>query len=103
MTHARARKTDPETSHAAARSIEGIAGTQRRMVLDALREMGEATDDEINAACNRGGMRVSLAGSGTRRNELVKDGIVVDSGKRKRTSRGRMAIVWKIREEAKGE
>ena len=59
-----------------------------RVLLDVL-ERGPATDEEIQ-------QRLSLAGSTQRprRVELVRGQLLRDSGKRRPTSRGELAVVW---------
>lgn len=83
----------PETSHIAASEVEPRTGTQRRRVLDYLREVGEfgATDSEIQAA-----LRMDGNTERPRRIELVAAGRVVDSQKR-RVVDGRPAIVWEVK------
>lgn len=95
---AHARSTDPETSHAAASSVtrDTRSETQRALVR-LLRRYGPMTDAEIAEryyiatkhapACSPSGLR-------TRRSELVRDGHVVDTGKRRTLTSGRKAIVW---------
>jgi hypothetical protein len=104
---ARARTTDPETSHAAAESITEV--TRRRSQLDVLQillDHGALTDQEIEiihrslvGSWAHGGWQIkhqSPSGLRSRRSELVKEhGLVRDSGKRRpsRTSTRNM-IVW---------
>lgn len=85
-----ARKSDPDTSHAAAAKIRSRKVYED--VLAVLRE-GPATDFEI-AAC-LGGQQTSL---GKRRGELRDAGLVQDSGERRASPSGSPAIVWKLRE-----
>lgn len=84
-----------DTSEDAADSIEGVSEAMRWQVLRAIRgELGRGmNDDEIERAL---GMRHQTASA--RRRELVKEGYVVDSGKRRETSSGRTAIVWVVPE-----
>jgi hypothetical protein len=86
------RRDGPETSRAAAHDIAGYAPIQRGFILGYLCERGEvgATDDEGELALG------IIAQSYTpRRGELVRAGLVVDSGERRPTRRGRGAIVWR--------
>lgn len=89
-------RSHPETSHRAAERALPRSGTQRRRVLDLLREVwpGGLTDEEIRH-------RLDLAvGYGlARRNELVSDGWAEDSGDRRETEAGAQAIVWRYRPE----
>ena len=79
------------TSEAAARSMARPAPPQRERVLDLIRRAGPrgVTDAEGERAL---GMRT--ASYTARRNELVGRGVVVDSGRRRRTESGRSAAVW---------
>lgn len=79
------------TSVAAAEQVKPIAETQRRLVLSILQMAGERglTDDEIQAAT---GMNPS--GARPRRIELVRAGLVRDSGRTRKTRSGREAVVW---------
>jgi hypothetical protein len=97
----------PETSGQAAVANYPRSGTQRAKVLVAiafcsvldenLRARGfrfGATDDEIANA-------VGLVGNSVRprRIELVRDGLVEDSGKRRSSNMGHPAVVWTLTEE----
>lgn len=79
------------TSDEAARRIAGHAGTLRAAVLAWIVGCGDhgGTDDEGEAAL---GIRCQTWTP--RRGELVKLGLVVDSGRRRPTSSGRPAAVW---------
>jgi hypothetical protein len=89
-----------ETSRAAAESASRIAETGRRIVLTAIRRAGiqGLTDPEIQ-------WRTGLSESTERprRVELVRDGVVVDSG-RARIPRGRnrACTVWVLAKHAEG-
>lgn len=69
------------------------SGTDRRRVLDHLAVCGDdgATDEEISMALS---MRLYTAAP--RRNELVTEGWVVDSGRRRPTTTGSAAAVWTL-------
>lgn len=93
---ARARTTDPDTSHAAALSLSShaIRDTQQE-VLDVLREYGPLTDRSILAILwNTKGKTQSPSGLRTRRSELVDLGLVVDTGRRNTAPSRRQEIVW---------
>lgn len=79
------------TSRAAAKAIEPVAGTQRAAVLAEIRIAGQRgrTDCEIQAMCMLPGDSV-----GPRRGKLVEDGLIVDSGRTRKTASGRDAVVW---------
>jgi hypothetical protein len=93
---ARARSTDPDTSHDAARSI-GEMTEKRQAVLDIIRAIGGGTDEDIiDAYRSSSAPMQSASGIRTRRAELVLCGLVEDSGMRRQRSSGRHAIVWKV-------
>jgi len=90
---ARARNTDPVTSHLAAESVGDVTRTQE-YILRALRKA--RTDVELVEAYTnlRTAPRASESGIRSRRAELVRKGLVIDTGKRVRLDSGRYAIVW---------
>jgi hypothetical protein len=92
-----ARHDAPATSHAAARAIAPRAPSQRDQVLYAIRQAGARglTDDEGESA-----LGIRPQSYTPRRGELAREGLIVDSGRRRRTSGGREAIVWIAREHA---
>lgn len=78
------------TSRAAAVAAEPSAGSQRARVLDALRaHPAGLTDHELQ---ERLGLNPST--QRPRRIELVRAGLVVDSGEERETPSGRRAVVW---------
>lgn len=96
---AHARRTDPETSHAAAQSVkaEQIRKSQA-CILETFRTFGPLSDVELVAlydelASARSWPLQSESGIRSRRAELVGRGLVVPVGKTKLVS-GRKAIVW---------
>lgn len=82
------RSTDPQTSKEAAKGVSNVL--VREAVLSLL-EKGPLTDQQIIA---RLGVKASESGIRTRRSELVKSGLVYDTGERRRTDTGRRSIVW---------
>ena len=95
-----ARSTDPETSHQAAASVTNLTEKQDA-VLDCLRTMGPSTDQMIqvryaNLFSFGHAPRQSGSGLRTRRAELVRKGLVRDTGERVTLSSGRKAIVWEV-------
>lgn len=90
---ARARNTDPLTSHLAGASVGDVTKTQQ-YILRALRR--SRTDVELVEAYNslKTAPRASESGIRSRRAELVRKGLVVDTGRRVRLDSGRYAIVW---------
>ena len=79
------------TSGVAADRIAGYAAKQRADVLAVIVKAGAfgATDAEIESATGIRAQSVS-----PRRGELRALGLIVDSGKRRNTPRGRPAAVW---------
>ncbi|MEX1365198.1 MAG: hypothetical protein AB1Z98_18870, partial [Nannocystaceae bacterium] len=84
------------TSVAAGRRIRAPGKTFRGQVHDAIRE-GPKTDEEI---CRVTGLRGSTVRP--RRLELLRDGLIEDSGQVRPTASGRDAIVWQLREPTEG-
>jgi hypothetical protein len=101
-TKAVARRTDPETSRAAAASITpATMRTSQRVVLNALRLIGPSTDEVLLSAVadmmTAAGLKpMSPSGCRSRRSELVDAGLVRDSGQRAELASGRKAIVWEV-------
>jgi hypothetical protein len=93
---ARARVTDPETSHEAAESVDRVTETQE-YILRALRR--PRADVELVEAYRsfKRAPRASESGIRSRRAELVDRGLVVDTGRRVRLDSGRYAIVWGVK------
>ena len=93
---AHARRTDPETSHAAAESLDPTRlRRSQEFVLGVLRAYPAGlTDEELREAVDRTGYAISDSGLRTRRSELVRLGLVEDSGERATTLAGRQTIVW---------
>lgn len=90
---ASARKTDPETSHAAAASV-GDVNLTKQYILKALRRP-RIDEDLIDAYRQQKKAPLqSESGIRSRRSELVRAGLVQDSGKRLLTRSGRSSIVW---------
>lgn len=94
--YAYARRTDPETSHAAASSLrpDRIA-TLRSEVLCVFVAIGPMDDGALVGILHPRGW--SPSGIRTRRAELVESGLVEDSGIRQKLLSGRYAIVWRAK------
>lgn len=94
----RARRTDPTTSHAAARSVDRATLPHvKRVIVTLLSLEGGKTDEELAYLWGeRIAEPISESGLRTRRAELVADGFVRDSGTRRRLASGRSAIVWEV-------
>ena len=87
---ARARRSDPVTSHEAAdhNDVENSIG----LVLSALRSFGPSADHELVALLGQSGFTPQRLR--TARAALVERGIVQKSGIYRLTGHGRRAIVW---------
>lgn len=85
------RRDHPETSRESARRIASKTERLRALIFASLRAEGSATDEELQ-------LRLSLDPSTERprRVELVKQGLVVDSGKTRLTRSRRPATVWTV-------
>ena len=91
-----ARNMDSDTAKAAARSITGR--TERRIleVFEGLAGRG-LTDDELAAFSLPNIYRPTLVSA---RSRLTAHGLVVDSGVRRDSQRGRPQIVWILKSES---
>lgn len=91
---AKARKTDPATSHEAADRVKDISLVQHYVLKALLRPR---SDSEMIEAYRKMAKSPSHSESGlrTRRNELVKQGKVINTGQFTYTDSGRRTIVWK--------
>ena len=95
----RARRTDPDTSHAAADSVHDLRASQAAVLWVLTLLGGRATDEQIADAYTPDYPRrpqQSPSGLRTRRRDLVDRGVVRDSGERVRLRTGRQAIVWEV-------
>jgi hypothetical protein len=90
---ARARQTDPATSHVAAASVQNLTETQT-LILQLLGENGPLTDIELFTAWPKDWPTVSMSGLRTRRSELHEAGKVVDTDHRRLSPSGRPCVVW---------
>jgi hypothetical protein len=91
-----ARRTDPQTSHDAAKSVKDINKT-KQAILSLLRK--HQSDMQLVANYSKlvrqnKAPRASESGIRSRRAELVKLGLVKDTGKRDRSASNRQMIVW---------
>ena len=79
------------TSEVAARRVAPRTPNNRERILTLIRERGALglTDDEGEALLNMGPQSYT-----PRRGELVKQGLIVDSGRRRKTESGCPAVVW---------
>ena len=88
-----ARRTDPQESWDAARSVRDIRRSQAE-VLSILRRFGPLTDEAIAYRAHDVGIVQSPSGLRTRRRELVDLGLVLDTGRRAKTVSGRSTAIW---------
>lgn len=100
--YARARNTDPETSHQAAASIDKLLERQRD-VYNAFLMFGPVPDhvlvNGMQSLAKLGRVKhQSESGIRTRRSELVEKGLVEDTGERVVLPSGRKSIVWRIKQ-----
>lgn len=86
-TYGLARRSDPKTSHRAARRISTT--DLEGLVLASLKYAGEATSYEL---ADR--LSLSLVSVSPRLRPLVKKGAVIDSGRTKPGDNGRSRTVW---------
>jgi len=91
-----ARRTDPQTSHDAANSVKNINKT-KKAILVLLRK--HQSDMQLVAnysklARQNKAPRASESGIRSRRAELVRLGLVKDTGKRDKSASNRQMIVW---------
>lgn len=93
-----ARSTDPETSHAAAASVGDLRLSQAS-VLRFLTAFGPMSDELLCTIYDKFWRQYeypqqSPSGIRSRRAELVRLGLVVDTGEKVEMTTGRMAKVW---------
>lgn len=99
---ARARRTDPQTSHDAAASVTEMTAKQNAVLAILGRLGGEATDYTIHARYEashdfeEGYPIQSRSGLRTRRSELVVRDLIRDTGKTEKLPSGRRATVWGV-------
>lgn len=99
---ARWRKSDPDTSVEAAKSVVPAAmKASMRAILDVYKTHGMMNDEDL-AAIYAGRMSDGTApyqspsGLRSRRAELVAQNFVEDSGARKKMRSGRNSIIWRL-------
>ncbi len=95
QTKARARRTDPETSHEAAASVTDL-NEKQSMVKKVMLWHGAMTDHEIYKRLQEHGFLMSRSGARTRRSELVEIGQAKYTGKKKKLPTGRRARIWAL-------
>lgn len=97
QTRAVARRTDPETSHAAAANVKNLRASHRR-VIQLFRSYGPMTDQEALEAAIADGWKVSPSGLRSRRAEVTppRGRGIRDSGRKRKTQFSENATVWEI-------
>lgn len=90
LVRPRARRTDPPESHAAARSMESAATTQRAKIIALLELHGPLTADEVDVVA---AWRATTAGR--RLKELVTLGLVERTAETRETRSGRRAATYR--------
>lgn len=78
-----------DTSRNAAEEAKKFSGTQRYRVFEFIQGNAGATDDQI-----MNGLGLKMNSVLPRRGELVEKGLVIDSGRTRKTRANRDAIVW---------
>lgn len=91
---ARARNTDPATSHQAAAQVRGDDATRmEKLVFDCLNEAPHGlTNHELVEATGLTWNTVT-----PRIRPMVRKGLVMDSGERRPGPTGKRCIVWKVK------
>lgn len=101
-TNANARATDPSTSWAAAaQQTPDKMRDSHRLVLRLLRKHGPANDFELARFAKSEGITTSQTSIGKRRLELVRLGMVIDSGTTAPSDLGCDSIRWKLTNDGK--
>ena len=91
-----ARKTDPQTSHDAANSVKDVSKTKKAILVLLRKHQSDMhlVANYSKLARQNKAPRASESGIRSRRAELVRLGLVKDTGKRDRSAANRQMIVW---------
>jgi hypothetical protein len=93
----RARRSDPDTSHAAAESIEDSITLVQQRVLEIHRDAPDGlTDEELLDIYQFRFGETAESSPRKRRHDLTAKGLIQDSGGRRKLKTGRKGIVWKL-------
>ena len=97
-TQPRARSTDPQTSHDAAKKVRGVSAVHSTILM-ILWQRGPLTDPQIaeyyfQRVADGSAPMHSESGLRTRRKELVDMGKVTTAAWKEKLSTGRYATVW---------
>lgn len=98
---ARARRSDPPTSHAAAESVGDLRESQRA-VLACFLEHGPMHDERLQDLYNQQPPQ-STSGLRTRRHELTELGLLTATGDTAKTTYGRDTAVWGLTDKGQVE
>lgn len=91
-----ARRTDPETSHAAAAHASRSLTESQKQVLEMFDRYDAMTDVELVLAYDSSDLPTQAdSGIRTRRRELVDFGLVENSGRKKVVTHHDPAIIWR--------
>lgn len=98
---ARARRSDPITSHLAADRTSGNLPQMQSLVLGIFKILGNATDEELGTYYaiewhSQGWPQAHPDSPRKRRSELSARGLIQDSGERRANSFGSMETVWVV-------
>ena len=92
---ARARNTDPATSHEAAESLNAKhLSDLQALVLAWFRKYGPGTDEQLER--HECFAKLAPSTARKRRSDLLEMGLLKDTGKRELNSRGRSMVVWGV-------
>ena len=102
MTTAHARNSDPDTSHAAAKSVRDLTGVQQGIV--EILNWKPLTDEQLVIAYENAYIEFEYPEATpqsirSRRAELVRTGHVEFTGRKEQLKSGRWARVWKLSEQ----
>ena len=99
-TKPHARRNDPQTSRDAAESVEHLTTRQRAVegIFTIYVKLHDERLIELYREFRDGykSLRQTDSGIRSRRAELVRAGVLADSGERANTKAGRKSVVWKI-------
>ena len=97
-----ARRSDPDTSHTAASSIEGSSSNDRALVLEVLRSHGgRGTADQVTAWLRELDVYRDRNCVSSRISQLVRSGLVSDTGERVPGRRNRPVMVVEVSDEGR--
>ena len=91
-----ARRTDPDESWLAAKSVTNIRRSQWE-VYQALLSYGPLIDEELVMLMKSDGCKQARSGIRTRRSELTKFGLVMSTTEKRLTTYSNPATVWRAR------